>query len=235
MSSKVGLPTPIEPPHWGQENCEYSGVVLMTTGVIPTVWLDFQPAVGLQHSFPSSSPNPSPSLTVLSLSWSGIHSLDALTGSSAFFKFQLHTNPVSTFFLINNWLHKSIITRTHESKEHVEGEKILWVESLYGKAVYCHFQATRRQCTEPDLKHRLTVFAAHKSKFHRLHHFCWLGDTSPGYSPARIGHWVSFPCFPWSVSVRMSKTMALAVGKIKKEADFVSQEEAVYFIRVGCS
>lgn len=29
--------------------------------------------------------------------------------------------------------------------------------------------------------------------------------------------------------------MALAVGKIKKEADFVSQEEAVYFIRVGCS
>lgn len=131
MSSKVGLPTPIEPPHWGQENCEYSGVVLMTTGVIPTVWLDFQPAVGLQHSFPSSSPNPSPSLTVLSRSWSGIHPLDTLTGSSAFFQFQLHANPVSTFFLINNWLHKSIITRTHESKEHVEGEKFLgWNPSV---------------------------------------------------------------------------------------------------------
>lgn len=29
--------------------------------------------------------------------------------------------------------------------------------------------------------------------------------------------------------------MALAVGKIKKEAYFANQEEAVYFIKVGCS
>lgn len=35
--------------------------------------------------------------------------------------------------------------------------------------------------------------------------------------------------------MRISKTMALAVGKIKKETDFASQEEAVDFIKVGCS
>lgn len=35
--------------------------------------------------------------------------------------------------------------------------------------------------------------------------------------------------------MRISKTMASAVGKIKKSTDFASQEEAVYFIKVGCS
>lgn len=82
--------------------------------------------------------------------------LDALTGSSAFFKSQLLTYPVSTFFLITaiTYCRKASLPEPMRAKNTWK-EKIPWVESLCGKTVYCHFQATWRQCTEPGLKHRL--------------------------------------------------------------------------------
>lgn len=70
---------------------------------MPTVWLNFQPAVELQHSFPCwMLPHPLPTLgtflAVLThakpfLEWD-VAPLGPLTGSSAFLKFQLLTNPL---------------------------------------------------------------------------------------------------------------------------------------------
>lgn len=141
---------------------------------MPTVWLNFQPAVELQHSFPCwMLPHPLPTLgtflAVLThakpfLEWD-VAPLGPLTGSSAFLKFQLLTSPLFARFSWSLQIPYGMKASLREplGAKNTWNEKIPSVESLCGKAVYCHFQATWSQCTEPELKHRLVVLLTHQN------------------------------------------------------------------------